>query len=743
MLGAALETIGDPVISADLRGTVLWLNRAAEALTGWRQAEVQGQPLSKLLRIVDEAGIEIESPIARVLRGGSPTGAAHHRLIIAKTGRALAISERSTAVHDASGAIASVVVVLRQSEATFRTLFEKSAEAIMMADLETWVNQFANPAALRMFGHSAAEMATLRVQDIVPPASWPEVEAEFEALARGERTLSENVPLLKKDGTVFYADVGASLVTIDGRPMIAGFFRDVTEARRDEAERVRLTMAIEQAGEIVFVTDASGTIVYANPAFETATGYAPAEVLGRNPRLLKRGVQDAAAYRAIWAIIRTGKSWRGRLVNKRKDGTLYTQDGSISAVRDAAGAITSYVAVGRDITATLKLESQFLHAQKMEAVGRLAGGVAHDFNNILSVILSYAEMIGDGLKPDEPLAADMEEIKKAALRGAALTRQLLAFSRQQVLEPKVLRLDRIISGMEKMLRRLLGSDIELTLLPKSDLWNVRADAGRVEQILMNLAVNARDAMPVGGMLTIRTENVELDDDYARTHSEVRAGAYVQLAVTDTGVGMDQETLTRLFEPFFTTKELGKGTGLGLATVFGIVKQSAGHISVRSEPGQGTTFKIFFPRIFDAAEMLEEDGIAAEPANGHETILLVEDDDQVRTVAAETLRRQGFVVLMASNGGEALLICEQHPARIDLLLTDLVLPRMSGRQLAERLAPLRPAMSVMFMSGYTDDVVLQHGLQSSAVTFLQKPITPASLIKKVRQVLRRGPAPDPA
>jgi PAS domain S-box-containing protein len=378
-------------------------------------------------------------------------------------------------------------------------------------------------------------------------------------------------------------------------------------------------------------------------------------------------------------------------------------------------------------------EEQLRQAQKMEAVGRLAGGVAHDFNNVLSVILSHGELILQDLKPADPLRADIEEICKAASRAAGLTRQLLTFSRQQVIEPKVLDLHELLMGMDKMLQRILGEDVELVSVAPKSSGRVKVDPSHIEQVILNLVVNARDAMPTGGKLTIETANVVLDESYALSHLPAKAGPYVMMAVSDTGTGIDRETQTHIFEPFFTTKEKGKGTGLGLSTVFGIVQQSGGNIWVYSEPGKGTTFKVYLPRV-DAEVDVPRPQVAPPTLYGTETILLVEDEEQVRTIVLSILRRQGYRVIPAQHAGEALLLCEQHPGPIDLLLTDVVMPQMSGPQLAKRLASTRPEMKVLCMSGYTDDSIVRHGVLETGVAFLQKPVTPASLAKKVREVL---------
>ena len=388
-------------------------------------------------------------------------------------------------------------------------------------------------------------------------------------------------------------------------------------------------------------------------------------------------------------------------------------------------------------------QGQLEQAQKMDAVGRLAGGVAHDFNNLLTVILGRTDILLHPLKPEDPMRRGIELIQRTAGRAADLTRQLLAFSRKQVLEPVVLDLAAVTTDMKDMLGRLIGEDIALLTTPTPGLGRVKADRGQIEQVIMNLAVNARDAMPQGGRLIVETANIDLDDEYVRRHVGARPGPHVMLAVSDTGTGIPHEIQSQIFEPFFTTKEQGKGTGLGLATVYGIVKQSGGYIEVDSEPGQGTTFRVYLPRLDAGPAPVDRSARPAAAAGGTETILLVEDEEGVRELARDILRASGYTVLEARNGPEALLLCERHQGPLEMLLTDVVMPRMSGRELAERLAPLRPDLSVLYMSGYTDDAVIRHGVLGAGTAFLQKPFTPAALVLRVRETLDLTAASHPA
>jgi PAS domain S-box-containing protein len=421
---------------------------------------------------------------------------------------------------------------------------------------------------------------------------------------------------------------------------------------------------------------------------------------------------------------------------RRRDGSSVWVRVNVSVHRNAEGQFQHFISVMEDITERRVLEAQARQANKMDAIGRLASGVAHDFNNLLSIVLSYSDLVAADLKESDPLRADMAEIKRAGLRAADLTRQLLAFGRQQVLQPKVVDLTEIVGGMGKMLKRLIGEDVELNVSGAVAVGKVTVDPGQMEQVIMNLIVNARDAMPGGGATT----DLVVDETYAAAHVGLKPGHYVLLAVSDTGVGMDKATQARVFEPFFTTKEVGHGTGIGLATVFGIVQQMGGMIWLTSELAQGTTFKIYFPAAAHAARArLSIPYPELRTLRGSETILLVEDEEGVRVLARTILCRYGYNVLEAQSGGDAFLLCEQHTAPIDLLLTDIVMPRMNGRQLAERLLAIRPALKVLYMSGYTDDAVIRQGVENSTTAFIQKPITPEPLARKVREVLGQAAA----
>ncbi len=499
-----------------------------------------------------------------------------------------------------------------------------------------------------------------------------------------------------------------------------------------------LSVAIEQAGENVVITDPAGIITYVNPAFEETTGYKEAEVIGQSPRILKSGLQDDKFYQHMWETISSGQVWRGRFVNRKKDDTLYTENATIVPVFNSDRQIINYVAVKRDITAELRLEEQIRQTQKMDAVGRLAGGVAHDFNNILVIINGYCDLLLAQIDESNPMHHDLGQIKAAAERAAALTRQLLVFSRKQVVQPEVLNLNDIITDLNKMLRRLIREDINIIANLSPELGRIKADRGQLTQLILNLAVNARDAMPNGGVLTLETDNVNLDFTFASQFLDVESGPYVLFKVSDTGVGMDQQTLKQIFEPFFTTKPQGEGTGLGLAIVHSIIKQSGGHIEVDSAPDQGATFKIYLPRLKEAQTTYHPAPAQAELPKGSETILVVEDDVRVRDLVCLILRKAGYIVLEAVSGPQAMQLSAQHTGTIQLLLTDMVMPEMSGSELAARLKLERPHLKILYMTGYPERTIKRAVGSEAQPDFIQKPFTPAMLTTKVRAVLDEPP-----
>jgi PAS domain S-box-containing protein len=517
-----------------------------------------------------------------------------------------------------------------------------------------------------------------------------------------------------------------------------GTYLDITERKQAEASRDRLATAVEQASETIVITDTKGTILYANPAFEKTSGYTRAEALGQNPRVLKSGKQDAEFYRQMWAVLQRGEVWNGHFINRRKDGTLYEEEANISPVRDAAGKIINYVAVKRDVTHEVQLETQFRQAQKMEAVGQLAGGVAHDFNNILAVIQMQSSLLkSDGLSTEQTELAD--GITESVQRAVALTRQLLLFSRREVFQPRDLELNETIAATTKMLKRMLGETIEMQLKLAAQPLFLHADAGMLDQVLMNLCVNARDAMPGGGHLLIETAGVELDELAVGQSVQARAGSFVRLSVSDNGGGIPPEILPQIFEPFFTTKDVGKGTGLGLATVFGIVQQHQGWINVYSEVGHGTTFRIYLPRLTGNVVVKPAPPALAAMRGGHETILLAEDDPALRVAVRKALSQLGYRILEAPTGVKALAVWQENRNEISLLLTDLVMPDgMTGKALAQRLLQENSKLKVIYMSGYSAEVVGKDFPFTEDVNFLTKPFPAQKLAQTIRDRLDANP-----
>lgn len=620
------------------------------------------------------------------------------------------------------------------------------SEAQRVAEIGSWELEAASgrvtcsDSTFRILGLEPAEITPTFEEflNLVHPDDRDAVSAAFskslEAGAKGETI--EHRAVRPGSGEVRHVRERFQHLRDDAGNLIrtVGVVKDVTDTLLAERERDLLMMAIEQAAEGVIITDTQGAIRYVNPAFERVTGYARSEVLGENPRFLKSGEHDAGHYRAMWDTLHRGKTWRGRFVNRRKDGTLLTEDTVISPVRDTTGTTVSYVAVKRDVTDEIKLEAQLLQAQKMEAVGRLAGGIAHDFNNMLGVILGNTEIALTSMAADDPAHESLREIESAATRSADLTRQLLAFARRQTATPEVLDLNATIARTLKMLRRLIGEDIALSWQPGNELWPVKIDPSQVDQVLANLCVNARDAIEGVGRIAIQTTNTKLSPGEIRPLECVPPGDYVQLTVSDTGCGMDAETMARVFEPFFTTKKAGDGTGLGLATVYGIVHQNHGLVDVISKPESGSTFRILLPRHGGRIGLQPRGGVLHPDRRGNETILLVEDESAMLRLCSRSLDELGYHVIHAGSPGEALALAERHEGQIQLLLTDVVMPEMNGRDLAAHLAELYPDIKRLYMSGYSADVVARQGIVSKDVHLLQKPFSRHELAAGVRHVL---------
>ena len=628
---------------------------------------------------------------------------------------------------------------LEKEKEKYRLVAEHASDVVWTFDLKEKRYTYVSPSSFRMFGYTPEEALKIRLEDhIAGDALQPSMEMVYKAAEVGGFKTGQHVfecPQKKKDGSLIWTEISASFAKDKkGVPVtLIGVTRDITKRKEEEARHALLLKAIEQAGESIMITDRDGAIQYVNPAFEKVTGYSPREVLGKNPSFLKGGTRDHEFYEAMWDALTHGKTWQGLMVNKKRDGTFFTEKSVISPILGEDGAITSYVAVKQDVTRELALEEEYRQAHKMEAVGHLAGGIAHDFNNILQVVLGYAQLLSTRCDEGDKSAEYVAEIIRGAERASTLTKQLLAFSRRQVMEPRVLQINNLVKNLLNMLQRIIGEHIHLDWIPGARLGAVYADSAMIEQVLMNLVVNARDAMPEGGRLIIETQNVLIDSEYCSHHLWAAPGRFVLLSVTDTGVGMDKETLEMVFEPFFTTKGEGKGTGLGLSTAFGIIKQHDGMITAYSEPGQGSTFKIYLP-VTERKAASVGPLIQGAVRGGNETLLVAEDDPAVRKMAVSVLEEAGYTVLSARNGEEALEMYYSRSEKISLLLLDVVMPVKNGYEVWEEIRESHPHLPVLFSSGYSKTAVHTNFILTEGLQLIQKPYGPEEVLRRVRQLL---------
>lgn len=628
---------------------------------------------------------------------------------------------------------------LFEREELFQLIGENVADMIAVVDMEGH-RLYNSPSYHKVLGYTEEELKSSLSFDQIHPDDRNSVqEAAAEARRTGVGRPCE-YRIRHKDGNYRVLESTASVIrSPSGEPeKLVIVNRDITE-RKKAAELLRLSESgfrsmIEDAPYGIYRAATDGKLLGANPALQKMLGYKELDEL-LNASLIRDIFRHSSDFNGLIELLDSAGEFKDVEVElKRKDAAFITVRCTGRKVKQEYQGMPCFNVFAEDVTEKRVLERQLRMAGKMEAIGRLSGGIAHDFNNLLGVIIGYCQVLKRRLDPANGLLEHVQEIEKAGQRASGLTRQLLAFSRQQILTPSILNLNDLVLDMVKMLPRLLGEDIEVGTCLDSDLGMVKADQGQIEQVIMNLAVNARDAMPKGGRLRIETANVELDQAYVRQHPGSKPGHYVKLVVTDSGAGIDKKTIAHIFEPFFTTKEVGKGTGLGLATVYGVVKQSGGYIWVDSELGQGTSFQIYLPQVSEPAAIITPSAPLAEAKGGSETILLVEDSEALRKLARAFLEAHGFQVLLAQDGEEALQVEARHAGKIDLLLTDVVMPGMNGRVLAEKLLSKQPRTRVLFMSGYTDSFIAVHGVVEQGMVLLHKPFTEEALIKKVREVL---------
>lgn len=742
---ALLDSAPDAIVVVDSLGRIVLVNAQTERIFGYHRDELLGQRIEIL--VPDKAkgkhrGHRAEffaHPTAR------PMGASLELHGRRKDGSEFPVEISLSPLQTSDGLLVSSAIRditdRKRTESRFRALLDSAPDAMVVVDHHGRI-VLVNSQTERLFGYSREELLGQPVEALVPERFWHAHRKHRAAFICHPqvRPMGAGLELYgqRKDGTEFPLEISLSPQQTEEGVLVSSTIRDISERKRIE-DALRQSeasfRALVESNYGLYQARPDGEILSANQSMVKMLGYDSVSELTRRNLAADIFVEGTyspqlfAPHGARRGFENVEATWR------HKDGRLLTVQLTGRPVRDERGENLYFEVIAEDVTLQRGIEMRLRQVQKMEAVGRLAGGVAHDFNNLLGVILGYTEMMEERAAGDETLRNMLSEIRTATDRASALTRQLLTFSRQQVTQPQVVRLNDAIRNMEKMLRRLIGEDIEVIVRAASDAGCVKVDPAQLEQVIMNLAVNARDAMPDGGKLTIETSRVLLDHEYCARYPDVRAGEYALLAVTDNGIGMDPDTQMRAFEPFFTTKEPGRGTGLGLATVYGVVRQSGGHINLYSEQGQGTTFRVYLPRV-------AESPVTAPPVShsaaigGNETILLVEDEEAMRRMARSFLQTMGYTVLEAADARAALELLETHGEAVHLLITDVVLPGLSGPKLAHQVAARHPHIKVLFVSGYTADAIMHHGVLESGVEFLSKPFTPSVLATKVRATLDR-------
>jgi PAS domain S-box-containing protein len=759
ILRMIIDNVSDLIAIIDLEGKRIFNSSSYNSLFGDPE-KLKGTDSFREIHTDDRE--KIKQIFAETVRSG--VGQISEYRFVLEDGSIRHIESQGDVIRNSDGQIENVIVIsrditererieqaLHDSEERLKSILKSIPDIIYRLDPNGNVTFIS--AAIERYGYRVSDLLGKSIINLVHPEDKDKAKYRINERRTGERrTKSFEIRLVTANGKPIYFEdrtqsvpmqpiflLEAEGIYATSQPRqhtfvgTQGIARDITDRKKTEGDASMLAQALKCISECVTVTDLKNNIIFVNDAFLQKYGYERHELIGEPISIVRAANIQNEVVEEILPLTLNG-GWKGEVLNKKKDGTEFPVHLSTSVIHDPSDYPMALIGVATDITDRKRLETQLQQSQKLEAIGKLAGGIAHDFNNLLTVIQGYSDLLLSKISVNDPINNQIRQINDAANKAESLTRQLLAFSRKQIMKPKVIDLNNLIHEIEDMLERLIGADIKFVINLSSDIGKIKADPGQIEQVIMNLAVNARDAMQNGGTLTIDTENTMINQKFKNDYPETVIGNYIQLKMSDTGFGMDKETQAHIFEPFFTTKEKGEGTGLGLATVYGIIKQSGGYIYVQSELTKGTTFKLYFPRVDEPLDSEEKTKISDTNLNGDETVLIVEDQDEVRHLIMDALKLYGYNVLEAPHGGSALLTCEKYQGKIDLIISDIVMPQMNGQELVERLLPLQPQMKVLFISGYSENVFSDRNTLDPKMLYVQKPFTPVELLGKVRQVL---------